>query len=251
MTPIHAYIAIPCYTGQITAPTAVSLVQAVADARRFNYEITLDIRPLDSLLTRCRNTLVARFLASGATDLVFWDDDIAPEPGGFARLLQHRVDCVAGCYRARSDPERYIFRPLPDHRDDPQTGLVEVEGIGAGFLRISRTGLERTIAHFSDLWIEEPGAPPMPWLFDNEIVGRKVYSEDFVFCRRFREAGGKIWIDPNIGLIHTGQKTFAGKYGDFWRGQLAARTSPAELLEAQAQLQATYEAMSSSCFDGA
>ena len=102
----HVYIAIPSYSGEIGAPTVISLQRALKEAAALGVETTVDIRAHDSLLPRARNLLVQHFLDSAATDLVFWDSDVAPDPGGFARLLSHDVDCVAGCYRTRSDPER-------------------------------------------------------------------------------------------------------------------------------------------------
>jgi hypothetical protein len=35
-------------------------------------------------------------------------------------------------------------------------------------------------------------------------------SEDYTFCRRWRDLGGRIWLDAQSGLIHVGQYEFAG-----------------------------------------
>ena len=35
-------------------------------------------------------------------------------------------------------------------------------------------------------------------------------SEDYTFCRRWRDLGGRIWLDAQGGLIYVGQYEFAG-----------------------------------------
>ena len=238
------HVAIPAYSGEIGAPTVVSLMRAVEEARALGAALELDIRAHDSFLTRGRNVLVHRFLESGADDLVFWDADVAAAPGDFTRLVSHPVDCVAGCYRARKDPELYVFRPLAADVD-PATGLLEIEGVGAGFLRLTRAAVERTTAHFPDLWVHDCDHGRIAWLFDNDIVDHGAWSEDMTFFRRFREAGGRVWVDPELTLHHTGPKTFSGSYAAFWRGALAARTTPAELDEAEAHMRRLTESFAS------
>ena len=235
MRTIH--IAVPSYTGEIGAPTVVSLRRAAEEARALDARVTLDIRAHDSFLTRGRNVLVQRFLNSGADDLVFWDADVAVAPGDFARLISHPVECVAGCYRARKDPEFYVFRPLAADTD-PETGLLEIEGIGAGFLRLTRPALTRMVAHYPDDWAHDDELGRIAWLFDNILADHRAWSEDMTFFRRFREAGGRVWLDPDLMLHHSGPKTFSGRYADHWRGELAARTPPDELEAAQQRLAA-------------
>ena len=35
-------------------------------------------------------------------------------------------------------------------------------------------------------------------------------SEDYGFCHRWRQMGGRVWIDPTIRLGHVGAFTYAG-----------------------------------------
>jgi hypothetical protein len=232
-------IAIPTYNGEISATTFGSVFQAIREAEAAGWKASYQIRPLDSLPPRARNHLALGFLNSGATDLVFWDADVATCPGAFAALLAHDVDVVGGVYRLRQDPERYPIRPLPGGLiEDPATGLIEVDGIATGFLRIRRGALERMIAHFPDLWADERGVK-IPWLFDYELRDHNYFSEDYVFCRRFREAGGRVWADPSLPFHHTGPKTFSGLYARHLGAQRAAATTPAELEAASRRLEET------------
>jgi hypothetical protein len=38
-------------------------------------------------------------------------------------------------------------------------------------------------------------------------------SEDYSFCRRWREIGGEIWIDGKSRVRHCGAYEFVGEYG--------------------------------------
>lgn len=46
-------------------------------------------------------------------------------------------------------------------------------------------------------------------MIDNYYDGQNVYlSEDYTFCKRWRQIGGEIWCDPKIKLKHWGQKAY-------------------------------------------
>ncbi|MFT9324809.1 MAG: hypothetical protein ABF537_11805, partial [Acetobacter sp.] len=52
-------------------------------------------------------------------------------------------------------------------------------------------------------------------LFDGSIDPETgtYQSEDFTFCRRWREIGGEVWLDTSINLTHAGRAAFHGKPG--------------------------------------
>ena len=47
-------------------------------------------------------------------------------------------------------------------------------------------------------------------LFDTMIENGRYLSEDYTFCRRWQNMGGKIYVDPSIVLDHVGTYTFKG-----------------------------------------
>ena len=49
-------------------------------------------------------------------------------------------------------------------------------------------------------------------------------SEDYTFCRRWRDIGGEIWLDTQGSLIHVGTQDFVGQPAlrGFAAAQLAA-----------------------------
>lgn len=214
------FIAIPAYDGKLEYATVMSLHRAYAECLENGWEIQIFIRSGDALITRARNVLAATFLASAATDLLFVDSDLGWNKGSFARLMKHDVDFVFGCYRFRRDPEDYPVRSLPDGSMtiDGKTGLMEVAGGPTGFMRLRRTVIEQLTAAKGDNWYEEDSAPGLKLypLFETELRDHKLWSEDFTFCRSWRDGlGGKIYADPSLVMHHTGPRMHSGSFAAF------------------------------------
>lgn len=238
-------IAVLAYDGMITGQTTLALIDACEQARVMGWECGVDIRPSDTMIARGRNYMLANFLEDReATDLVFWDADIMPEPRAFTHLVSREVDFVGGAYRARKDPEEYIYRKTTPIPHTEVSGLMEVDGLGMGFTRITRAAVERMVEFHSTRWLLDNGRK-IPWLFDFEFKDHEYYSEDIAFCERWRETGGKVWIDPDMSIAHVGRKVFFGHYGRHRRRRLAAMTPQSELdaaSERMAALQREIEA---------
>lgn len=216
-------LAIPAYTGHVHYATIGALNLAYSEAAQQGWDIALSLRTTDSIITRCRNVMLADFVRSDCTDMLFLDADVSFGPGVFTRLMSHQVDLVAGIYRVRADPERYPVRPLKDflQYDASGSGLMEVEAVPTGCLRISRAAAEALTKAHAGAWYEDITAPGMRIVnvFDFELVNHEYWSEDFVFCKRWAALGGKVWIDPDLELSHCGDKIFTGCFGDFLRAR--------------------------------
>ena len=100
-----------------------------------------------------RNAMVREFMMSEASHLIFIDNDVGFSPGNLVRLAKHNpdVDMVAGVYPLKEDEEGYPVRVKggSDLWADSD-GLVEVDGLPTGFLRISRRCLEQMIEKYGD-----------------------------------------------------------------------------------------------------
>jgi hypothetical protein len=223
----HVYIALPAYNGAVRVETTACLVDAVAEFNRLGWRYKLQISVGDSILPRCRNKFIADALADPQiTDLVFLDHDIAWGANALPKLLSHHVDLVAGVYPKREDPISFPVRFLDGEiRRCPTTGLVPVDGVPAGFLRITTRALRRMVQHYYHLRYDEKGVPgDVAWsLFDFQMVGGKYWGEDFVFCRRFRDMGGEILVDPDLEFAHIGHKPFQGSLAKWLDDRADAR----------------------------
>jgi hypothetical protein len=141
------------------------------------------------------------------------------------RLLSHKTDFVAGMYRFKNDNESYPFRYLentatvinPETGEPAANGVIEVESVPIGFSRISRSAMERLIEAHKDKTFVHGSLKEFTChlLFDVHYSNGQYWGEDFVFCKKFRDIGGKIYVDPDIKLGHIGQKVYAGDF-DKW-----------------------------------
>jgi hypothetical protein len=175
-----------------------------------------------SNLPRARNELVARFLASDCTDLIFIDDDMGWKPESIVRLLASEKPLIAGVGRKRVDvpnTERDVW--CVDFLDDAQNilhqddmGAIEVKSVGTAFMKIERCVFEKLIVAHPE-W-KRPGHDGL-----DAAVRQNYYrffsfgdeferGEDFGFCQDWRSIGGKVFIDPTIWLAHVGGKSWSG-----------------------------------------
>lgn len=173
----------------------------------------------NAMIGDCRGLIVSQFLDSDATDLVFVDSDVTWEAGALVRLVDYPVDFVAGLYPQRKDPIAYCCQWDTSKKeiDLSEHGLIEVWGVPAGFMRCSRAMLERMVEAFPDLQFHCDQAPnkTVHDLFGPYRVGKIKFGEDYSFCRRWRDIGGQVWVDPHIRMAHVGYKSFIGNVGEW------------------------------------
>lgn len=152
-----------------------------------------------------RNAVVREFLKSDCTDLVFLDADVSWEPQHLIDLCRFELDVVGGVYPYRRDDGNSLmpYRPLPGPVV-PKDGLLEVEGLPTGFLRIRRPVLEamvKTAAHFA-----KDGSDLVPLIFERDIHGGGRRGGDINFCMKWRAMGGKLYAATDFRLGHCGKQ---------------------------------------------
>ena len=220
MSARNIMVALPAYNGTVRVETAACLVQASRECTEMGWNFNFQLCIGDSILPRARNRFIANAIADKTiTDLVFLDHDISWGKNAFIRLMSHPVDMVAGVYPKREDPISFPCRFLDNEpiKLDEDKPLIEVEGVPAGFLRISTKALRVMVDHYYHLKYEENEAHnKTAWsLFDFQQVDGRYWGEDFVFCRRWRAMGGKVYVDPVLDFAHIGNKAFHGCMADW------------------------------------
>jgi len=98
------FIGIPCYDGKINVKTAYALAQLMPEAMRLGVAITLSDISNCSIITLARNSLVAEFLKTDCTELLFIDSDVVVTPNDILRLMAQSgdKDITAGTYPRRA-----------------------------------------------------------------------------------------------------------------------------------------------------
>ena len=106
----------------------------------------------------------------------------------------------------------YNVKALRSGLKQEKNGLMEVEAIGTGFLRISSKAL-KSVWDVSPEYLNEGKKCRM--VFDVQLVDGELVSEDNVFCRKWRSMGNKVWIDPTMTCNHIGAKKYQGNFMQF------------------------------------
>lgn len=150
-----------------------------------------------------RNTVVADFLASDCTDLVFLDADVSWEPEQLVELCRRKEDVIGGVYPFRRETSKYEM-PVRHIRGnlEPKDGILEVDGLPTGFLKIRRNVLQG-MARESESYVKN--GKTIPIIFERDVFEGGRRGGDIGFCMKWREMGGKVWALVDLRLGHTGK----------------------------------------------
>lgn len=238
MSKPYVIIATPCFGGLLSQAYMLSIMRMMTS---FGDQIDLSLMLLgnDALITRSRATLVGKFLDDHrASHLLFIDSDIAFDPEQFVRLFRADKDFAAAMYPIKE----FDWNRLPLRHAKGESFLnaglnyvgtlctgsdLKVESdfataryAGAGFQLIKRCVLERMIAAYPELkyskihaqTTEAPSKDNLYALFDPFVDKEtgEYLSEDYAFCKRYRDIGGEIWLDLKSKLTHVGANDYCG-----------------------------------------
>jgi hypothetical protein len=207
----------PCYGGQITEVCFSSYLQWTIMAMQNNLNFQIDTLSNESNVNRARNSCAAKFLAGDATHLMFVDADIQFNPADIVKLVSHDKDIVGGIYPQKTLPPKMVVNTLKNGKQEGD--LVEVGTLGTGFMLIKRTVFEQMITEGAQKYTDAIGLSSVEndhqYDFFNctiDTQGRYL-TEDWSFCRRWRELGGTIWADTTVALAHVGYYRFQPDMG--------------------------------------
>lgn len=151
--------------------------------------------------------MTATFLESEFSHMFWIDSDIVFEPEDVVKIWNLEADIGIAAYPMKNPDERW-YAAWTDKlvKDlDKFSGPTEVQYAGTGFMLIKREVLE-TLAKKSETY----NKGRVPVIYTTPVYNDFYQSEDYSFCRRAREAGFKIMMDPSVRLGHIGSYTFGG-----------------------------------------
>jgi FkbM family methyltransferase len=213
------FLGLPIY-GAVDAGFFCAMMKLVMEmGRDLKCDIMLYPNMGDSAVGRARNTIAAAFLKSDATDLLMIDSDLVFSVEQINRIMSHPEELVGGVYFKKNDSEigmvcNALETPVPCRAD----GLQQVRYVGTGFMRISRSVFERMIEKFGDeMWYVTDHSKEKEYDFFHmgqyqyADKTRRYLSEDWWFCQKWLDLGGKVWLDRRIILEHRGITGFPTK----------------------------------------
>lgn len=205
----HVYIATPATS--IASNFHVSLVREIPRILMAGHSVTYAHLAGHCHVDDARNLLLHDFLCSGATDLIWWDADVACEPGASLKLLAHDVDIVGGAYPLKDGSDRFPVRLVAKAAN----GLHEAESLPTGFLRVRRDCLWPLVNAAPKVGLD---GQMVPILFERGTIetehGLERVGGDANFSRKASAAGLKLYCDPSIIFTHQGPVDFAGRLAD-------------------------------------
>jgi len=208
------HFCMPCYGGQLFEQNFMSYIKWANTARQLGLDWTIETMTNESLISRARNTLCAKFLnTADSTHLMFIDADIGFEPWHILAMLNHDKDVIGGLYPMKTLPVKWVVNGFPGAQEGAD-GLQEVSKTGTGFMLIKRHVFEKMNSHPAvKPFNNDIGLPPelnqyMKTYFDTAVRENRYYSEDWTFCENWRDLGGQVWVDKRVLLRHTGTFVF-------------------------------------------
>tara|TARA_R100000234_G_C4987247_1_gene173906 strand:+ start:265 stop:1164 length:900 start_codon:yes stop_codon:yes gene_type:complete len=242
------FIATPCYGGALTEPYFRSTIKLMTWFNGHKVPLAFGTIANESLVTRARNVLLAYFLNSDYTHLMFIDADIEFQVDDILKLWLHDKDVVVGAYPKKGvnwshikesvilDPSKELtpnqigalgsdyainfkFMDRENKQVKVENGLIELHDAGTGFMMIKRKAIDSIIEHYPEIkYVNDVQMGGVDLkdkfyaLFDTMIdpIDKRYLSEDYTFCRRWQEMKGQIWLDPSISLNHYGSFCFQG-----------------------------------------
>ena len=210
----RVHICMPCYGGMLTEQTFMSYIKWANTCRQLGIEWTMETMTNESLISRARNTLVAKFLNNpDSTHLMFIDADIGWEPWHLLVMLNRDVDVIGGLYPMKTLPVKWVVNGFEGAETGPD-GLQEVSKTGTGFMLVKRHVFDKLNSHpavkpfANDIGLPKELDKHLKTYYDTAVRENRYYSEDWTFCENWRDIGGKIWVDKRVLLRHTGTYVF-------------------------------------------
>jgi glycosyltransferase involved in cell wall biosynthesis len=194
----------------------VPLIEAVG------WDHGLGVEVANPYISAARANMTRKALDAGADVVMYLDYDLSWPPLALLRLLLTPGDVVAGAYRFKKDDEEYMAQVNVDDVGRPvcrADGCISTARVAAGFLKLTRRAITRFGNAYPHL-LYGPADHPSVDLFNHGAHKGVWWGEDYAFCRNWTDAGGDIWIVPDLDIDHhAGDKVYPGNFHKFLMAQ--------------------------------
>ena len=232
------------YGGMCTGQYTASLVELVGALAAAGHESFYGKTYNESLITRARNSLVNQFLLTDCDYLLFIDADHGFKAAEILKMIESNVELIGAIYPMKNinwqgviaahqngvkaeDLGRYsgFFSANLKNKDDgPVTFFLDqpliVENVATGMMLIKREVFEKMIPT-TDTYgsADNTGLVDLDKthyeFFKTEIDENKVLlSEDYYFCKKWKELGGNVYAAPWVQITHFGSYEFSGSFAE-------------------------------------
>jgi hypothetical protein len=221
---LDVVFATPTYDHRYSQRTYGSMIETESLLSSHGIKAWFVCREGDPFVAKVRNKLVTDFLRDypNVQNFFFIDDDVGwtGQANKVLEFLKRPEDVVVGIYPKKS---KEIDFPLTLLLDLDTGELVQNNGLyGAlmvptGFMRIKRHVLEKLAANsrmFTDAEVADKIGEYYYIFETGPAATGEWWGEDYVFCRKWIDMGGSIWVDPEITFSHQGHYTWHGRLSE-------------------------------------
>jgi hypothetical protein len=237
------FLATPMYNGDSKGFYTQSSMMLQSALSQRGWVLASSFMFNESLIPRARNSLVHAFLKTDCTHLLFIDADIRFNPEEVIRLFEADKDIICGIYPKKEINWQSVadavkrgvpVEELKYHTGSwvvnlvgyqgsvtvPQDQPLEVWAGGTGMMLIKREVFEKMKDHvdyyLNDVVDLSGTNQPKEKIVDYfglmiEPETKRLLSEDYAFCYRWRKMGGEIYAAPWMNLGHIGSYIFEGR----------------------------------------
>jgi hypothetical protein len=179
------------------------------------------------MIEMARNGIVAEALKSGATHLLFLDDDNPIPPETLECLMEDDKDIVIAPILTRNPNEKgehslcafykedvggqTLYNPIVNFKDDGF--LHKIDGGGTGCMLIKVNVLAKLFAKYNGRVFERTRITfDQPITVNGKEYTERTMSEDMEFCERAINEGFEVWLDSRVRPLHISGNKFV-QYG--------------------------------------
>lgn len=237
---VKIFLSTPCYGGLCLERYMTSIIRLQISLIKKGIQLFIDTTENESLVHRARNVAVGRFMQKTDADyFMFIDADVDFDPEAVVRLVNSGHDISVACYpkkvvmwdqaanAVKNGDERNmamlsssLVLNFGAAKRSVEDGFIEILDGPTGFMMIKRDVFKQLEEKFPELWCKNDHQNRdfddyhacFDCMIDPET--KRYLSEDYAFCRRWQQCGGKIYADINTTLGHVGNLPFVACMND-------------------------------------
>lgn len=234
---MHLHIATPMYGGNCKGVYLDGLMSLMFELAKRGYQLSFSKLYNESLVTRARNNLVYEFEKSGADALLFIDADEGFDHMDVVSMIESGKSLIGAIYPMKNinwesvrkaalaekeNLEQYsgffAMNMLPGQNTFKITEPVPVTEVGTGMMFIKKEVFELMKPHCDSYMLNtstgvfDPKQRVIEYFKTDITEDGILLSEDYYFCRKYRELGGEVFAAPWVKIVHAGEYIFSGSF---------------------------------------
>jgi len=204
-------IATPCLYGKVDAYYAHSLYESIKLGLKNNLDINAVFLAEESILTIARNELINLAYKNNYDSMVFIDDDELWNPKTLIKILLSEKDVVGLPVVNKGDINIQFNVSLNRNniQKDETDGFIKVNTIGTGFLKLSKKIIVDLCESNNEILFR---GKKLKNVFEFNYINGSFIGEDIMLCKKIKELGYSIWVDPSHTVSHMGVKMYKGDF---------------------------------------